>query len=89
MFLALYPTVVPVCVVVFVATAAATRYVSLASVGACVSMPIVLAALRYVFGYNVAGETLFVTILLAGFIVFKHRANLTRVREGAEPRFGS
>ena len=89
MFLALYPTVVPVCVVVFVATAAAPRYVSLASVGACVSMPIVLAALRYVFGYNVAGETLFVTILLAGFIVFKHRANLTRVREGAEPRFGS
>ena len=89
MFLALYPTVVPACIAVFVATIAATRYVSLASVGACVSMPIVLAALRYGLGYDVSGATLWVTTLLAGFIVFEHRANLTRVRAGTEPRVGS
>jgi glycerol-3-phosphate acyltransferase PlsY len=88
-FLALYPTLVPVCIAVFVATVAATRYVSLASVGACVSMPVVLAALRYGVGYDVSGGTLFVTIALAGFIVFTHRTNLTRVRDGTEPRFGS
>jgi glycerol-3-phosphate acyltransferase PlsY len=89
MFLALYPTVVPVCIAVFLATVAATRYVSLASVGASVSMPIVLAALRYGLGYDVSGVTLSVTTLLAGFIVFTHRANLSRVWHGTEHRFGS
>ena len=61
--------------------------VSLASVLACVSMPAVLAASRYGLGYEIPGETLFATILLAGFIVFTHRANLFRVRQGTEHRF--
>jgi len=87
MFLALYPVAVPICAVVFAAIVAVTGYVSLASVLACVSMPAVLAASRYGLGYEIPGETLFATILLAGFIVFTHRANLFRVRQGTEHRF--
>mgnify|MGYP002632532705 CR=1 FL=1 len=88
MFLALYPVAVPICVAVFGAIVAGTGYVSLASVGACLSMPVVLGTFRFGLGFDVSGETLVGTALLAGFIVFTHRANLSRLRHGTEPRFG-
>lgn len=88
MGLALYPGTVLICLVVFATIVLTTRLVSLASVGASVAMPVALLVGRAGLGRYTSEETLVATILLAGFIVFTHRANLSRILQGTEPRLG-
>jgi len=88
MGLALYPGTVFICVAVFTAIAVATRFVSLASVGASIALPVALLVGRFGFGHQTSGETLVATTLLAGFIVFTHRANVSRMWQGTEPTLG-
>ena len=62
--------------------AAATRYVSLASIVACVG----LVAAAWVLGYPapvVAGAA-----LVTGVIVWRHQQNIQRLRAGTESRLG-
>ena len=88
MGLALYPGTVFICVAVFTVIAVATRFVSLASVGASVALPVALLVGRVGFGHQTSGKTLVATTLLAGFIVFTHRANVSRLWKGTEPTLG-
>jgi glycerol-3-phosphate acyltransferase PlsY len=62
--------------------------VSLASVGASVALPVALLVGRFGLGHQTSGETLVATTLLAGFIVFTHRANVSRMWQGTEPTLG-
>jgi glycerol-3-phosphate acyltransferase PlsY len=87
-FLALFPRALLVCVAVFATIAVATGYVSLASVVASGAMPVALLVSGYGLGYQTSGASLFATTLIAGFILFTHRANLSRIRQGTEPRVG-
>ena len=87
-FLALFPRALLVCVAVFATIAVATGYVSLASVVASGAMPVALLVSGYGLGYQTSGASLFATTLIAGFILFTHRANLSRVWQGTEPRVG-
>ncbi|UCD73881.1 MAG: glycerol-3-phosphate 1-O-acyltransferase PlsY [Phycisphaerales bacterium] len=72
------------------------RYVSLASMAAVVSLPVgyLLAALpaREVddLPHHLlrASPPLIVTAVLAIVVVYKHRANITRLRRGEEPKIG-
>jgi glycerol-3-phosphate acyltransferase PlsY len=64
-----------------------TRYVSLASIAAALIIPIELAVESWITGkWNAAvvGFGLFVCILA----IWKHRANIARLRRGEENRFG-
>ena len=82
-FAPLAPAAAGLALVVFAATLALTRYVSLGSLVASASLP-VLAAL---FGAPVpvwAGAA-----FCAALIAVKHRANIARLRAGTESRIGS
>lgn len=67
---------------IFIATLTLTRYVSLASILAAVSLGPVAA---------VTGEPtpmLAILCILGLFVVYRHRSNLQRLRSNTEPRFG-
>jgi len=81
--------------VVWITAAKLWRYVSLASILAGVSLPVWVAT---AFGLapnagdpgwlGRAAPFLGVSLLMAGFVVFTHRANIRRLRAGTEPRIG-
>jgi glycerol-3-phosphate acyltransferase PlsY len=80
-FLMLAPLVTLIGGVVWVLTFYASRYVSLASILSALSLPAVALAL---------GQPLviaFFGVLVAVFVVVRHRANIARLRAGTEPRF--
>jgi glycerol-3-phosphate acyltransferase PlsY len=64
------------------------RYVSLASLAATAAMPLLVYFL-WAPGHAPALVVTIGTLLAAGLIFCKHRGNLQRLREGAEPKFNS
>ena len=81
-FLILAPLATAVAAVLFVITVWATRYVSLGSIVATVSLP-TLAWLTQASMPVVTGG-----VLAALVIIERHRGNLLRLREGTERRLG-
>lgn len=89
-----------VALVVWCVVVRVTRYVAVASMAAAVSLPVsyVIATLARHATDRPIGESmgiftdasppLIVTLVLAILIVYKHRANLQRLRRGEEPRAG-
>src|SRR5262245_53938849 len=69
-----------------------TRYVSLSSIAAVVSIPITLAcwaawsAVNPIEGVREAMPMLLVAALLAALVIFKHRGNIGRLLRGEEPK---
>ncbi len=79
-----FPTLVAVGV--FIVVVAPTRFVALASVSAAVSYPLTLTGASAA-GWILSDRWLLgCTTAIAILIVFKHRDNLRRLREGTEPR---
>jgi len=71
-----------ICLTLFILVVAATRYVSLGSVLAALAFPISAAAFgspTLVIGFGVA---------VLALVVFKHRENIVRLRNGTERRLG-
>lgn len=63
-----------------------TRYVSLGSIAAAVSLPILVLGLFFI-GW-LSGWPYFYFAIIAGFLgVWRHRANIQRLIAGTEPRF--
>lgn len=81
--LGLAPLPLGVSAVVWVAVVWATGYVSLASILGALIFPVAV----WLFQPEHA-STLIAGALLAAFIVFTHRANIRRLLEGREARFG-
>jgi glycerol-3-phosphate acyltransferase PlsY len=82
-FLPLAPVATGAGLLAFVATLLTSRYVSLASmVGA-----LVLAGTTFVIGKPPA--VCWTALALALFVLYKHRANVERLRAGTESRIGS
>jgi glycerol-3-phosphate acyltransferase PlsY len=79
--MAVAPLVAPVAAAIWIATFALSRYASLASILAAVSLPFT----AYLVGYDAAVITFM--SLAAVAIVWLHRANLRRLRAGTENRF--
>ena len=81
--IALSPTVAGITVLVFLAVAAATRWVSLGSILAAIAQ----AALFFVI---TPGERAFQAfgIIVAVFVIFRHRSNIARILSGTENRVG-
>ena len=79
--LALAPMTAMVLVVVFSLVAALSRLVSLASIIAVGLAPIV------VWRFSYPPFLIWVSLIMALWIIFRHRENIQRLISGAEPRF--
>jgi acyl phosphate:glycerol-3-phosphate acyltransferase len=80
--LALAPAAGAIVLLVFALTLAATRIVSLGSILAAAALPVaVWFTARHLPG------VLDVALVLSALVIFRHRANLSRLLRGTEPRF--
>lgn len=100
--LAMYPVAtIPaiLALIAWIIIARASRYVSLASCAAAMTLPIGVLLMACGSALFVSGRTiaqsfealapvLIVTLALALVIIYRHRANLRRISAGTEPRIG-
>jgi glycerol-3-phosphate acyltransferase PlsY len=64
-----------------------TRYISLGSIVAAVTLPLVLLAQRYFFSQDVPGILVALTTVASVIVVAKHTSNIQRLLAGKEHRF--
>lgn len=89
MLTGLAPLAVGLALLVFIVVMALTRYVSLGSILAALSLPITLLALHFGLGIeNPPPVWIFATVVPA-FIVWTHRANVRRLLDGTESKMGA
>jgi len=82
-FLALAPLQTALSLLIFVVVVLSSGYVSLSSLTAAVALPVLLAVSQG------ARSPLFaVSVIVASFVFWTHRANIRRLRDGSEYRFG-
>ena len=85
--IALAPWSVAVGLLGWLAVFRLARYVSLASVCAAVLVPVSALVERMVRGDTPGAPVVVLLVVLAALIVFRHRSNLSRLRQGTEYRF--
>jgi len=84
-FLVLEPTAVLVTLVVFAVVLAATHIVSLASIVAACVLPV--AVVFFEWASAATSKTIIAfTFIVCAWVVWRHRANLARLRAGTEPK---
>ncbi|RMD98877.1 MAG: glycerol-3-phosphate 1-O-acyltransferase [Calditrichaeota bacterium] len=88
MLFALYPIAGLICLAIFLIIAFSTRYVSLASISAAISLPIVLLIMSNVFHKLVELPLMIFSFFIALLIIYTHRSNIKRLIAGTENRFG-
>ena len=81
-FLALIPWAVGPGAVLWIAVTAVSRYVSMASVVACLSLPLGALLLGY------PRHSVIAAVVVALIIVWRHRENIARLVSGTERRLG-
>ncbi|MEN3369829.1 MAG: acyl phosphate:glycerol-3-phosphate acyltransferase [Verrucomicrobiota bacterium] len=82
----LMPMVVPFVVLAWIAIFEITRYVSVASIIASVSLPVaVWLFLRW--GFLEGPALLYFSLAIAGLVLWRHRPNFSRLLNGTEQRF--
>lgn len=85
--LGLMPLAVVSVFVVWLLLFKATRYVSVASIGAAFCLPLFVAL--YLRTNMLTGVSLLpFSILIAGVVIWRHRSNIQRLLHGKEQRFG-
>jgi len=82
-FGALAPAAIGITLLVWFAVLLLSGYMSLASLAGAVVLPIAIGILR-----GVRSPLFGVSIAVAAFVFWTHRANIGRLRRGEEPRFG-
>ncbi len=85
-FLALAPYAVLICVVIWIVTLLLTRIVSLASMVAAVLLPVSVYLSNLFLGAETHGSVLLLSIVVAVLVIYKHRPNIQRLREGSEKK---
>ena len=85
MLLGLIPVAIGVGAVVFAGVVYATRFVSLGSILAALSLPATLAVQR-ALGAEVAAPVWGLVLLIPLFIAYTHRSNVRRLLDGTEAR---
>lgn len=80
-FLVIAPLALGAAVVIFIAAVLATRYVSVGSVAATLSIPVFFAL------FPAYREFIPLGLVVAVLITLKHRENFKRIRQGSESRF--
>ncbi len=87
LLLALFPIALPICLTVFILTLLFTGMVSLGSILAATSLPIVLILLNSFADQSVSTTLLVFSLFIPFFIIFTHRSNIKRIFSGTENRF--
>jgi len=82
----LMPAALIIGVIVWLLTFQITRFVSLASIVAAISLPMAILILL-LLGHATSYGLFYFSIGLAALIIVRHRANLSRLIHGTEPRF--
>jgi len=82
-FAALAPISMVIVLAIFVTVVLVSGYVSLGSITAATALPILLAIVG-----GVRSPLFIVSLLVAAFVFWTHRANIGRLRRGEEHRFG-
>ncbi len=80
-FLVLSPLAVLCALVVFIIVLFSWRFISLASISAAASAPLMVLVFE---GYN---PLFAATLIIAGIVIWRHRSNIERLRSGTENRF--
>ena len=81
-FLVLFPLGMGIGFVVFSLTLALSRYVSLASMLGAASLPVAA------FAFKQPSPVISLAAMAAAFVIYRHRANLARIRAGTESKVG-
>lgn len=81
-FLVLFPLGMGIGLVIFGVTLGLSRYVSLASMLAASSLP--FAA----FAFKQPSPVISIAAMVAAFVIYRHRANIMRIRAGTESKVG-
>ena len=76
-------------IVVFLLVVLTTRYVSLASVTSSILYPIFVIALNIGVPTSTTGAYITVSVLMAVLAVYRHKANISRLRAGTESKLGA
>ncbi len=82
--LALIPVPLLLAIALYVLITSITHYVSLGSIGAAVSLPLICLISYYSFGIVYSLEIYLVVTLLAVVIIITHRSNIRRLLRGEE-----
>ena len=85
--LALFPIALPICLLVGIMVILTTGYVSLGSISAAVVLPIVILILPRIGLINPSLSLIVFSLLVPWFIIYTHRNNISRIRNGTENRF--
>ena len=89
--IALMPAAIAILIVIWLLLFLASRYVSLASIGAAAALPLLTLWGSWFHGKIQDGtwnKPLFVfSLIIAVLAIWKHRSNIRRIREGTEHRF--
>jgi len=88
MLIALYPAALLICLGVFIVVFLLSRIVSLSSISAAITLPIVLTIFRYVVNKPVPLPLYIFGFFASVLIIFTHRSNIKRLLNGTENRFG-
>ncbi len=80
-FLGVSPLSIGIALIIFIAVVAAFRYISLGSITAAAAMPFTVTLL------DPRPPIIAMTTLIALLVIWKHRENIRRLREGTESRF--
>jgi len=86
MLLGIAPIAMSFGLIVFVAIVGISRYVSLASIMATLSIPVAEFSARYAFGLNIPFQKLVISIIIPALILYTHRSNIGRLWRGEEPK---
>ena len=82
-FLVISPKAVFFALIVFILTVAITRYISLGSVLAALSAPLVILLLNH------QQPVFLATLFIAALVIWRHNSNIRRLLDGTENRFKS
>jgi len=85
----LAPLEVAFAVLIFIITVWITRYVSLGSLLAALFISMSLVLEKYYYHYPLGNEMMGLAVALLAIIIYSHRANIRRLLQGKENRFGS
>ena len=86
MVLAADPLAFLICALIFVIIVASTKFISAGSMMAAMFLPLVLNMIYRTSG-GVPGAVAICSVLLALFIIFRHKENIARLMKGEEKKF--
>lgn len=85
-FLAMAPAALGICFLVWLVTLGVFRIVSVASMVAALLLPVTILLSNRYLGGDTGIEMVIFAALVAVLVVYKHRSNIRRLREGTESR---